>query len=590
MKELTDNERIVKLPSREAFPPNLADKLTTLLKTPDGTQKLHQIQAEALYELGRTNRFDPQMGMVGRIGLGAGKSLICFLAGSVLKSVPGFVILIPGAHRAKTLRALQQARQHWKIRHDILIYSYEELSRRRDLLGNLVKKHGRLLVIPDEAHKLSSIDSGRTRQVIQEAVANPDIIWAPLSATLLKFSLKRTGHFYELALRNRSPLPLSDRTLQAWASVTDTDAGSEGREWVSFRPIYDKKGGTEADWQDPDRRLEACRKALARHFEDSWGVVTNQEASADCALNIYERDQGCPELIQQALTEMRKTNILPNSGGIAITHPWILEARATELSQGMFYYHDWTGTQLGKPDENWLGPRKAYAAEIRDFLAVDGAWRYHQLYTPGQIEQAFLADPGQFSDSFARAYRRWKDVESLYQIRTLHEPPVGPGEVIRVTPVWLTEEVIDRMVATMNDQPCILWYAHTAVALKLRDKGVDVYFPQSGGKARNPELAKGKRSIALSLKAHSDGFNLQQFHTQVFPCPPSDAMRTAQAIGRSLRYGQTADEINVQVWLHTQDLRDAWSRCLEHANTEHARGQKNSLATATFIQAFDTVP
>jgi len=584
MKYNTDNARILDLPSRAPFPPQLVERLTAMLRTEAGTQTLHPIQAEALYELKRCNMHSPELGIVARAGLGAGKSLISFLAGSMLPDVRGVVLLIPGGHRAKTLRALQQARHHWQIRHDILIHSYEELSRKRELLGGLVKRFGRLLVVADEAHKLSAVDSGRTRQVLHEAVQNPSIIWMPMSATLLKYSLRRAGHLYELALRDRSPLPLNDRNLSDWASVTDTDASSDGRAWAAYYPLYRKHGGTEQAWEDPDRRLIACREILAKHFEQSVGVVTNQDSSAaGCSLNIIEESFSCPQVIESNIQEIKKTGILPASGGIAITHPWAMDAVIQEASQGMFYYHDWSQTRLGKPDDAWLGPRKAYAAEVRDFLGMDGAWRFHQIYTPGQLEQAFLTDPKRFSSTYALAYHRWKAVENRYQIRTMHEAPGGPGEVITVTPIWLTEEIIDRMVAAMQERPIILWYSHIAVAMKLRDRGMDVFFPQSGDKARNPETAKGKHSIALSLRAHSDGFNLQQFAEQVFPCPSSDAMRMAQAVGRSHRYGQKADEVTVRVWLHTSYLQDAWVRCQQHANTEHQRGQKNALAVATII-------
>ena len=58
---------------------------------------------------------------------------------------------------------------------------------------------------------------------------------------------------------------------------------------------------------------------------------------------------------------------------------------------------------------------------------------------------------------------------------------------------------------------------------------------------------KTARTMALSIRAHGVGKNLQPWCEQVILSPPSSGSAWEQLLGRTHRAGQLADEVNVTV-------------------------------------------
>ena len=157
-------------------------------------------------------------------------------------------------------------------------------------------------------------------------------------------------------------------------------------------------------------------------------------------------------------------------------------------------------------------------------------------------------------------------------------------EPIPVEPVWLDSTVIARMVSELQkDQkdkaPCVLWYKHRAVGQELRRLGCRVVLSGEDLPWGSQYLQGDGLPVALSSYSHCEGLNLQAWSRMVMTCPGSAktaaGAQLEQEIGRLHRAGQTADQVLVEIWQHTEPLR---------GNLETA------IRQATYIQQSTGIP
>lgn len=150
--------RILELPRRtwsaEATEA-LVEKMTALLKRPEGTQRLKPIQAIALYETALCG------GLFGPIPVGHGKTLISLLAFWVLEAKQP-LLLLPAALIKKTEREMKKYAEHWFFPNNIVIHSYEILGR---VQGARILSQGWDVVVADECHKLRNKRAAVTRRM-----------------------------------------------------------------------------------------------------------------------------------------------------------------------------------------------------------------------------------------------------------------------------------------------------------------------------------------------------------------------------------------------------------------------------------------
>ncbi|RUO93093.1 hypothetical protein D7Y11_11445 [Corallococcus sp. AB018] len=93
----------------------------------------------------------------------------------------------------------------------------------------------------------------------------------------------------------------------------------------------------------------------------------------------------------------------------------------------------------------------------------------------------------------------------------------------------------------------------------------------------------GKRSIVASLRAHGTGKNLTAFSRMLFVNPPADGGAWEQAIGRIHRQGQLADECEVELYQHTEELADAFRKARDFARfIEQVEGTPQKLCFASY--------
>jgi hypothetical protein len=174
------------------------------------------------------------------------------------------------------------------------------------------------------------------------------------------------------------------------------------------------------------------------------------------------------------------------------------------------------------------------------------------------------------SHPLRRILEAW-DAERVKRWSGQPEPPVDP--------VWIDYYLIEHAVAWARRQssPVLVWYHSTAVRDALARAGLTVY---RGGEA--PDATRA-HTCAVSALAHSEGLNLQRWHTNLVLEPSPGGAIWEQLLGRTHRAHQPADEVHVYVYTHTAAFRDAISKARTNAREiEEKTGNPQRLNMATF--------
>ncbi|ABF86823.1 hypothetical protein MXAN_3179 [Myxococcus xanthus DK 1622] len=130
--------------------------------------------------------------------------------------------------------------------------------------------------------------------------------------------------------------------------------------------------------------------------------------------------------------------------------------------------------------------------------------------------------------------------------------------------------------------PGIAWVEFPELGQRIA-KAAGVPFHGGGPEASATIIREsGKRSIVASLRARGTGKNLTMFSRMLFVNPPADGVAWEQAIGRRHRQGQLADEVEVELYQHTDELVGAFQKARDFARfIEQTEGtpQKQNFAT-----------
>lgn len=600
-ERVSETARIVSLPQRRPHPANARERLETLLKVEglrplpehglgwpgspsdpsrkvcrcaDGScQRLLDVQVEVLTEALVQERAHPERGVVVRVGVGGGKTLISLLLPTLLRCKRP-VLLVPAKLREKTFRQLPEIRRHWRVRSDLLVHTYEEVSTRPTMLEDL----GADLVVFDEAHRLARVSAGRTRRALRFARTRPECRWVPLSGTFDKRSPKDSAHLIELALRDGAYYPLHDGELDSWHAVLGSRGAPEANDWGTFRPLVDAFGERLERWdQSSADRVQLCREALERRVSTCPGVVTSHTMSCDASVLIRRVKRTPPPEVLAAIQSLETTKKIPGSSGASVVTDQDAARVSDTLSLGFYYRWCWERTQAGEPDQEWLEARRDYSSELAEYLVPTGPGERNGVDTPGHVWRLAEQRSSLLPVSLQLAWDAWAPLRGRYRVSYLDDAlGSSGGETIPVEPVWLTREVVGWMLSELEEPGTILWYHHRAVARALQEAGARVWF-------RGQEPPNDGKSCALSEHSHGEGHDLYAFQRVVIPCPGPSGSHTEQMIGRIHRPGQVADEVYVDLWTHTDRLADAVSRAVADARYLHETQGPQRLIVGTWV-------
>lgn len=500
-------------------------------------------------------------GVLGPVGVGHGKTLLDLLTPMVVPNCRTAVLLLPPNLKQQLLDVdWHFYGAHWKLpnlaggrwlvpgRPTLHVVAFSELSgsRATDLLHRLRPD----VVVVDEAHSVRNRTAARTKRFLRYFNDNPSARLFAWSGTLTSRSLKDYAHLSNLALADGSPTPLHWPTVEEWAGHLDPS---------EFRAPPGKLQVFGAD----------ARLGFAQRLVETAGVVSSGDtASCQASLVITERKIEAPKVVVEHLDALESTWTRPD--GEELVDAMSVGRCARELSCGFYYRWRWPRKEPLPVIERWLAARKAWHKELREklklnrphmdspLLCAKAAIRWYKGYTHVErdengveIERRVIpprSTSGPLPVWPSLTWSEWEEVRDTAQPET--------------EAIWLDESLVEDCLAWLAEGPGILWYEFDGLARRItqraRESGQGVVHcgPGTDGNARVLAL-DGSESVVSSIRAHGTGKNLQQFARNLVANPPSSGSEWEQLLGRTHRQGQTADEVTVEVYRHTEPVRKA---------------------------------
>ena len=540
-------ERIRSLPRRKlVVTPEELRALHEELCLPNGTRRLRPIQAAALLEARRVG------GLFGPIGVGAGKSDVSLLLPKVMGSKVA-VLLVPAALREKVFRQdyptlIDQYRLPRLIgskvaplhaEGELHVLSYESLSSEKQatVLDDLRPD----LIVCDEAHALRHPSATRTRRFLRYFKEHRDTRLCAMSGTMTSKSLKDYAHLAWLTLREDAPIPTKWTVLEEWAAALDSS-------------FLQAPAGVLMEFCEPG---ETAREGFRRRLVETAGVVATSESALGTGLVLNERKVEVPAKIRDTLAEMRGTWTSPD-GEEVFDDVLTLHRYARQLATGFYYRWVWPRGESLDVRDAWLKARAAWNREVAQFLM-------HRA-KPGIDSPLLVAKAAAEGRIPSMHYATWASVRDSAKPET--------------EPVWLDDFLVEDAVSWGREDVGIIWYEHQTVGERIGKLGG---FPVFGAGCDSILRETGTRTIVASIKAHGTGKNLQTFKRNLITTAPSSGTVWEQLLGRTHRPGQQADEVTVDLYRHTQELRGALIKALRDAEyQERTTGNQQKLLAATY--------
>jgi hypothetical protein len=489
-------------------------------------------------------------GLVAPLAVGAGKTAISLLISKVMGAQRP-VLLIPPTMQIPLRREIEKLSEHFDIPKNIYILPYSQLSvaKSTDILEQQIKPD---LVIADEAHMLKNPDSARVRRFLRLFRNFPNTRLVAMSGTFTSKSLKDYAHLAELALREGSPVPIETADLLAWSNVLDSGSQPQDRDWSIFAAFSDLR-----HINDDTRRKDQAREVFRERFNATPGVVATREASVQCSLNLFERPLQTPTSVGAALDDLHRTWTRPD--GEEMDSALALWRLGMQMSQGFYMRWVWPN---GVVDWEWMEARSGWHREVRFVLQRNIAGMDSPLLVWNAVHRGTLTDP-----TVVAAFNRWEGQK--------HKPQ-PPTET-----VWLDDFLIQNALAWHREHPKgLLWFNDRPTELALRAAGVPTY-----GAGEVPPLDGSRGGLALSIRSHGTGLNLQYAHHEnLLLSFPSSGKTMEQLIGRTHRQGQPEDEVNVWYYRHTADALTAVQQAREAARyIQTTQGSPQKLVYCAWI-------
>lgn len=575
-------QRITHLPIAEPLTDDEIEAINAMhVKPTAGDFKLQRVQAEALQV------FTEMGGLFGPIEVGGGKTLIALrCAGIAFEQGLDRVMLFvpPQVYLQLVNHDIAQVRRWVPLGCSFYLLGGKTPRKRMQLAGGrrgcwvmpysllsardsfeILEKIRPELMIFDEAHALKNRTSARTKRIMSYWRKYRPLAVA-LSGTITSKSLNDYAHLLQMCLRDGAPVPLDAVTVQEWAATIDSEQ-NQTQEYHGkktgpgpLRPLiaWSNKHfpGTQLDYT-----VQGFRAAFMNRLHTTPGVVASPADSLGVSLVMEnlraERmsAKGGAELVK-LIDDLEGHWVSPS--GDEIEHAMMVWKWNSELTAGIYNSLVW-------PDEKTLSRRKNISLDRAGALLA-ASQEYHQAQQDYHKElrtwfrthphRPGMDTPMLIGNNMARHGDRFVGKE-LYEAWSLKQNLDFEERIERDSvPVRVCDYKIREAVkwAEKNGSG-IIWYWHQEVGRwlveQLEEAGIDPIFCPAGSAANrfltSPEAAEEcpGRILVCSISAHGTGKNLQFMQNQLFLQLPVTEMATEQAIGRTHRKGQDADEITV---------------------------------------------
>tara|TARA_Y100000361_G_C11159838_1_gene346495 strand:- start:2263 stop:3963 length:1701 start_codon:yes stop_codon:yes gene_type:complete len=521
----TEMERILELPREELEERGLfyAEKWTKDLRKHPNAPPLRLEQGLILETCYRSAQLEDPIGMLGSVGVGKGKTLAFALMPTVFGCTKP-VLLIPPDMREETKSQHWEWSQHyWFEPPEIVAYSTLSRPESTALLTELEPD----LIMADECQALKHSDTARTKRFMRYMKNNPQTRFAAMSGTITTSSLKDFAHLSELALRDRSPLPLEEGMLNVWCSVLDSDGKPDSHAWNVLKKLY--------DWASPKSpyNIRGARQAFNTRFKSSPGVVCTTSPSCEADITVSTVKPDYSDVIDNAIDLLDMEYMLPD--GTEIVDALHFSRVKDQLSMGFYYIWDWGE---GGEDWEWVEARRGWWKECRDYL---------KRHSREGCDSPFLVE------EYVREKQKPQSLVDALEVWDKQRHKTPPP----VKAVWLDYGPLLWAIKWAKEREgSIIWFQSRAVGEMLQAFGVPVFWEGYPDREATP-------TVALSISVFHKGKNmLKVWDDQLVLQPPRNAATWEQLLGRTFRSGQESSHVKCSVYYHVAPCQEAMGRAL----------------------------
>lgn len=529
-------------------------------------------------------------GAFGFLPIGSGKTLAAFFAVVAMRSrVRDVVLLAKSDQRLHYASHYVHAREHWYVPSLVMdkfdlrgsyvvpgmpvvrFVPYTKLQDRRST--NLLEDCRPDMIVADEAHSLAAIPSPRrgagsaraarfVRYMKQRNAEGSPVILCAWSGSLVNKSILDMTHIAAYALGMGSPYPIPQDIAGKWADVVDPSYLSDTSSSVAraLRKAFGKPSQGVGDLLGGD----GIREGIRQRAVETLGVISARSASVSASLSLHERKlPKMPQVIKDAL-EMVRGYERPDGDEIVEEVKRIAIARNCAL--GFYPYWIFPGASCecvgGSPRcarcariDDWYAKRKAFGKELRAKLLESEPHLDSKALCVNAARRAYQVPPyeGDLPVWPSAHWQAWAAVENTIR----HDKREK----------WLDEYAARDAAEWATENVGVVWYESVCFGEKVAKlAGINCHGGGNGAEARI--LAEdGKKSICASISSHSEGRDGLQyrFHRQLVCEPPASGKGWDQLLGRLLREGQKADEVETWVYLPTSEVRDAMRKAITYA-------------------------
>lgn len=588
-------KRIDALPRRAAGVDDATiDALTAALLRPGAVGRLRSIQAQALLEVLQHG------GLLGPIRVGGGKTLITFLAPTVLGAQRP-VLLVPAKLRDKTIHEYVEAQRTWLVHPRLGIDSYEMQSRPDHAQRML--DHDPDCLICDECHKLKSPTPAVTRRItrfIQRGCATHEtrtrgcrahaattdgcdacaaarcaacdarrVFVIMLSGTLIRSGIRDCAHLSDWALGASSPIPRTWNALETWSAVLDQRRDPDDD--------VSKEAGALLRWSD-GTSVEDVRQGFRDRVRQSPGVIATYDAGPDIPLVIDAWTPPADPEITAAVAAVADAWQLPD--GRDLEDPLRRCDALNTLALGFWYR--WRV----EPPTRWLHTRRLWAWFVRQTIKrteLDSVESVARAVRAGAVVAPMISTILDEREPGTRDPPVW-DVE---HDRTIAESwhDTAPTFEPETEVVWYSDARVRGAAAWAQATGGIVWTEFPPFGRALDAAGVPYY--GAGGLRAGVMIERAPVGpVAASVRANSEGRNLQhQWCRNLITSMRGGracAAEQEQLLARTHRDGQPADAVHASIMLAHEHQIEAFARTLNGARfLEQTSGQPQKLTLAT---------
>jgi hypothetical protein len=505
------------------------DTDATPLFAKSGIHRLRPIQSAALIEAARAD------GLFAQIPVGEGKTLIALCLPRALDSKKTLLLVKTELRRQLDREIRNFYGKHFDLPLDVItVATYDDLSSKRQ--AGLLEAEEYDLIVADEGHCLAnqSVRGRRFRSFMDESGCR----LAVLSGTVTTRSLTKYAPLIEYALRKNSPVPRGYREVRDWAGAIDP------------KPEYLMRPGVLAQFCHGG---EDVRSGYRRRLQDTRGIVLSSESEVGASLIIRKLRPKVPPEVKKARDTLRKTWSI---GDQDLTMATQIAAVMRQLASGFYYLWDWPN---GEPDHEWLEARRAWYADVRQFLKHP---------SPGMDSPDLLTDAAKRGDWCPDSWFAWDAV------RHRPKPPKKA--------VWISEYLIDAAAKWARKQkaPAIIWTQHKALG-EITAKRLKVPYYGEG-----TDAGEQWHDLIVAGPSQATGKNLQHHYSAnlIMELQPNGSF-FEQQVGRTHRQGQEADEVIADWFGHVPELEDAMDQVIEDAEyQETTLGARQKVLYAARIE------